>query len=56
MLLLVGDRISGDFYIFSILESLYCGNKIIIITGNYDQREIRAKIKGSLLYGAEACF
>lgn len=27
-------------------RALYCGNKIIIITGNYDQREIRAKIKG----------
>lgn len=33
--------------IFSLSSGvLYCGNKIIIITGNYDQGEIRAKIKG----------
>lgn len=41
--------------IFSLSSGvLYCGNKIIIITGNYDQGEIRAKIKGSFSSEAEA--
>lgn len=34
---------------------LYCGNENIIITGNYDRKELRAKTKGSFSYEAEAC-
>lgn len=29
-------------------RALYCGNKMIIITGNYDREEKGAKVKGSV--------
>lgn len=35
-------------FIFSLSSRvLYCGNKIIIITGNYDQRKLEPKLRGN---------
>lgn len=34
-------------FVFSLSSGvLYCGNKIIIITGNYDQRKLEPKLRG----------